>query len=96
MFVCLKQIVVCVVYKEVGNLYVQLLILNKKIYLSREASVADGAFEWSLFSVTAVMDFQRRIAGESLVADSTCCISAHCTQINRLFIATIKNTTQIR
>lgn len=55
-------------------------------YLCGEAAITNGALKWSLLGVTSVMYLQSRVAGESLVAEITGRVAAHCTQINRLFI----------
>lgn len=48
--------------------------------LGGESAVADGAFEWPLLGMAAVVDLQRRVAGERFVTDVTRCIAAHCIQ----------------
>lgn len=51
--------------------------------LGGEAAVADGALEGALLGVAAVVDLQRRVARERLVADVARGVAAHCTQTHR-------------
>jgi len=39
-------------------------------HLGRKAAITDAALEWPLFGVAPVVDLQRRVAGECLVADA--------------------------
>lgn len=55
----------------------------KNTYLSGKSAFTYGALEGTFFSVAAIMYFERRVAGECLVADATRSIATHCTQINQ-------------
>lgn len=54
-------------------------------YLCRKTAIADRALKRSFLGVAPVMNLERRVAGERLVADVTRCVAAHCTQINPPF-----------